>query len=128
MIKAVRGAITCEENTALSIAENTKLLLNAVMSANGLQKEQLVHVIFSATADLTAAYPAKFARDLGWTEVPLFCVQEMAVDGSLAMCIRVLITAETDKKMLKPIYLKGAQVLRPDLLATNFKEETNDEL
>ncbi len=75
MVKAVRGAITCEENTAEAIAENTKLLLGALMDGNDLQKEQLIQVIFSATADLTAAYPAKFARDLGWTEVPLFCVQ-----------------------------------------------------
>ena len=117
MIKAIRGAITCTENTAESIAENTCLLLNELMCANQLQKEQLIQVIFSATTDLTAAYPAKFARDLGWTDVPLFCVQEMAVDGSLALCIRVLMTVETENAVVKPVYLKGAQVLRPDLLS-----------
>lgn len=85
MIKAIRGAITCTENTAESISENTCLLLQEMMAANDLQKEQLIQVIFSATRDLTAAYPAKFARTLGWTDVPLFCVQEMAVDGSLMM-------------------------------------------
>ena len=117
MIKAVRGAITCSENTAESIAENTCLLLKELMAVNHLQKEQLIQVIFSATADLTAAYPAKFARSLGWTEVPLFCVQEMKVDGSLTMCIRVLMTVDTEQTSLKPVYLKGAQVLRPDLLS-----------
>ena len=117
MIKAIRGAITCAENTAESISENTCLLLQEMMAANALQKEQLIQVIFSATKDLTAAYPAKFARSLGWTDVPLFCVQEMAVDGSLELCIRVLMTVDTENPHMKPVYLKGAQVLRPDLLS-----------
>ena len=117
MIKASRGAITCTENTEESIAENTCLLLNELMTVNNLRQEQLIQVIFSATADLSAAYPAKYARTLGWSEVPLFCVQEMAVEGSLAKCIRVLMTVDTEQETIKPVYLKGAQVLRPDLLS-----------
>lgn len=115
MMKAIRGAITITENTAESIREGTVELLNAIMIANDLVAEEIVQVIFSATKDLNAAYPAKFARELGWDNVPLFCVQEMNVVNSLAMCLRVLITVENHKEV-KHIYLKGAQSLRPDLV------------
>ena len=117
MIKAIRGAITCSENTAEAIAESTQELLKEIISANELQSAQIIQVIFSATADLNAAYPAKYARALGLTDVPLFCVQEMNVKGSLKMCIRVLLTVDTEKTTVKPVYLKGARVLRPDLLS-----------
>lgn len=117
MIKAIRGAITVENNTAEAIAENTTLLLQSMMTANDLCTEQIVQAVFSATADLNAAYPAKFARMIGWEEIPLFCVQEMAVEGSLSMCLRVLLTVDTTLEKVQHIYLKGAQVLRPDLLS-----------
>lgn len=115
MIKAIRGAITVEENTAEAIAEATRLLLAEIMALNQLSASALIQVIFSATRDLDAAYPAKFARALGWQDVPLFCVQEMHVPGSLLMCLRVMITVETDREQVKHVYLRGAKALRPDL-------------
>jgi chorismate mutase len=73
-------------------------------------------VLFTATPDLDAAYPAVAARQLGWTETALLCVQEMAVRGSLPRCIRVLIHWNTDRSQdqLHHVYLREAKRLRPD--------------
>jgi chorismate mutase len=87
------------------------------VDANCIAEPDLVSVIFTATPDLDAAYPAAAARQLGWTGAALMCVQEMAVPGSLPRCIRVLIHWNTERSLgeLRHIYLREARSLRPDL-------------
>lgn len=114
MIKAIRGATTAEDNTQSSIAQATKELLDEIISKNALDADKILFAVFSCTRDLTAAYPAKTARENGFANVPLMCVQEMEVKNSLERCIRVLLTAETDAPV-RHIYLKGAINLRTDL-------------
>ncbi|MCR3921074.1 MAG: chorismate mutase, partial [Firmicutes bacterium] len=76
---------------------------------------------FSATPDLTAAFPAAAARELGWTHVPLFDTVEIDVPGALPMCIRVLMHVNTQlcQADVKHIYLREARLLRPDLTSDN---------
>jgi chorismate mutase len=116
-MKAIRGAHTAIANTAEAIRSCTLELLQAILAENQIQAEDIVNATFTATKDLDAAYPAKFARELpGWDQVPLFCVQEMCVEGSLPACIRVMLLTEQDKTtQVKHVYLGGATVLRPDL-------------
>ncbi len=116
--RAVRGAITVEENSPEAIYEGARTLLTAMQENNGFEVGELVSVTFTATADLDAAYPAVSAREMGWTEIPLLCMQEMAVKGSLARCIRVLVHWNTDRSptQIRHLYLRGAEVLRPDLV------------
>lgn len=116
-MKAIRGANTAEANTAEAIEACTMEMLRAILADNDLAAEEIVAVIFTATNDLDAAYPAKFARQLpGWDQVPLFCVQEMHVEGSLRACIRVMLFVERAADApVQHIYLGGAKVLRPDL-------------
>ena len=116
MIKAIRGATTAE-NTSDSITVDTKELLQEILKANNLGIDQVISILFTATADLDAAYPAVAARELGLTQAALMCVQEMYVVGSLPKCIRVQVTAEIDvsQRSVRHVYLKEAQVLRPDL-------------
>ncbi len=114
--KAIRGAITVEENTEESIVENTKNVLEKIIKDNQLKSHDMVSVIFTATRDLTKIYPARVARDLGLTSVPLMCMQEMYVENSLEKCIRLLITINCEKDFkVKHVYMKGAAALRPDL-------------
>lgn len=115
--RGVRGATTVTENTQSAILEATRELLAELVAANAMEAEAMASVIFTATPDLNAAYPAVAARELGWTQTPLLCMQEMAVPGSLPMCIRVLIHWNTDKVQgeIHHRYLRGARVLRPDL-------------
>jgi chorismate mutase len=117
--RGIRGATTVEDldDKADAVLEATKELLEAITAANDLQVENLAAAIFTTTQDLNAAFPARAARDLGWTMVPLLNTQEIAVPGSLPRCIRVLLLWNTDKSQeeIRHIYLRGAKALRPDL-------------
>ena len=118
MCCCIRGAITIEENTKECIWRNTELMLAEIMNRNGLSADDIISVVFTATRDIDAAYPAVALRKMGITEASLICMQEMYVKGSLEMCIRVMVTINTDKaqKEMQHVYLKGAVVLRPDLV------------
>src|SRR5690606_8104274 len=117
MMRGVRGAITVDEDSAEAIWQGTRELLAALIEANGIEEEYVASVIFTTTPDLTAAFPAKAARDMGWTQTALMGMQEMDVPGGLQRCIRVLIHWNTTKGIdeLQHIFLRGAVVLRPDL-------------
>jgi chorismate mutase len=116
--RAVRGAITVERNAREEILAATRYLLAEMTSANDIAMDDVASVIFTATADLDAVYPAVAARELGWTHTPLLCMQEMAVRGSLGRCVRILIHWNTSLAAsdIQHIYLRGAQALRPDLV------------
>ena len=115
--RGIRGATTVESNTRDEILEATGELLSAIIDANGLQEDDVASVFFSATQDLNAEFPALAARHMGWSHVALTCMQEMYVPGSLPMCIRILMHANTAKTQseVQFVYLRGARVLRPDL-------------
>ena len=112
----VRGAIDVPGNRAEEILNATRALLERMVAENAIRIEQIVSVIFSATSDLDAVAPAKAARELGWTQTPLFCVQEMSVQGALPRCIRVLlhVNGERTQNGVRHVYLGAAQALRPD--------------
>ena len=117
MVRAIRGAITVKENTTEEIIRGTKDLLNQAIKANDLKQDDMISIIFSVTEDLNAAFPAVAAREIGLTDVPLICTNEINVPESLKKCIRFLMHVETDKAKseIKHVYLEGAKVLRPDL-------------
>lgn len=106
-----------EADDAEAIWQATRELLAAMIEANGIAEEEVASVFFTTTPDLTTAYPARAARDLGWNQTALMGMQESAVAGGLERCIRILVHWNTDKKIdeLEHIFLRGAVVLRPDL-------------
>ncbi len=114
--RGIRGATTVERNTAEAILAATRELLELIVEANDLQAEDVASAIFTATPDLTAAFPAKAAREIGWRDVALLGAQEIPVPGSLERCIRVLIHWNTDKRQdeVAHVYVRGAKALRPD--------------
>ena len=117
-INAIRGAITVDENTVDAIKNSTIELFTAIMKENNLTHNDIAFINFSATKDINKVYPAKFIRtELGITDVPMMCYQEMDVEGSLNMCLRLLIVTNTINSDFKTkhVYLKGAKVLRPDI-------------
>ena len=117
MVRAVRGAITVELNSADTIGQASRRLLSAIVDANRIELEQIASVIFSTTKDLDAETPALGARQMGWTSIPLFCTQEMEVPDGLPRCLRVLVHVNTEKSQteIQHVYLDGAVVLRPDI-------------
>jgi chorismate mutase len=116
-LRGIRGATTVESNTKDAILEATHELLAAMIEANSVRQDDVASVFFSTTPDLDAEFPAVAARQLGWSHVALMCAHEMAVPGSLPMCLRILMHANTSKAQsdMQFVYLRGAGVLRPDL-------------
>lgn len=118
MVCCIRGAITIKENTKEEVYSNTEEMLKKIIEDNNIDIEQIISVVFTATNDIDSAYPAVAARKLGIVDASLMCVQEMYVENSLRMCVRAMVMINTDKKQkeMKNVYLKGATVLRPDLI------------
>ena len=118
MIRAVRGAITVENDTVEEIKSATFEMLSKIVELNNLDTKDFAYAEFTATEDLKSATPAKFARtELGWNTVPLMVYREFEFDGGLKKCIRVLIVFDSDRRQedIKHVYLRDAQKLRPDL-------------
>ncbi len=125
-VRAIRGATTVTENSAIAIREAVTELLDELEAWNQLDLDEIVSVTFSVTRDLDVLFPAAVARERpGWANVPLLDVQQMHVVGSLERCIRCLIhfNTPTPHPAIYHPYLRGAIVLRPDL-AKNRKATT----
>ena len=118
-LRALRGAITCDENTKAEIVTKTQRLVEELLTRNGVAHDDLVSIIFPATDDLPAEFPATAARALGLGDVPLLCARELAVEHGLARVVRVLVHCYTDQSRaeLHHVYLDGARALRDDLPA-----------
>jgi chorismate mutase len=101
-----------------AILSATVELLQALLAANpAMQAPDIASAWFTATPDLHAAFPARAARQMGWSETALMCAQELDAAGGLKRCIRVLLHWNTGLSQadVRHVYLRGAQILRPDL-------------
>lgn len=116
-VRAIRGAITVEANTREAILSATRELLGTLITANQITAEDLISAYFTMTPDLNAAFPAEAARDMGWNHVPLLCMSEIGVPGSLPACVRTMIHTYTalEAGVIRHVYLREAVRLRPDL-------------
>jgi chorismate mutase len=116
-LHALRGAITCDENTKSEIEEKTQRLMKELLARNDLDRDDLVSIIFTATEDLTAEFPATAARALGLGDVPLLCARELAIDTGMPLVVRVLVHCYSERggDELHHVYLEGARTLRDDL-------------
>jgi monofunctional chorismate mutase len=114
---AIRGAISVEENDPKQIAAATRELLGKIVERNWLELDEIVSVFFTLTPDLTTAFPALAAREMGWVDVPLLCATEIPVPGSMPRCLRTLLQVElrAPRPLDTHIYLREAVALRPDL-------------
>lgn len=88
-----------------------------MINRNSLSKEDLITIIFTATPDLKAEFPAAAARQIGISDIPLLCARELDVEGAIPRVIRVLmhVYTELDHAGLRHVYLKDAKPLRTDL-------------
>src|SRR5215510_10512022 len=88
--RGVRGATFIDEDTPEAILAGTRELLAAIAEVNGIATEDVASAFFTSTPDLRSAFPARAARDLGWTDVPLLGATEVDKPGA-PRCIRVLL-------------------------------------
>ena len=116
-VRAIRGAIQVAANEREDVLEGASELVREVLQHNHIQPEDLISILFTATPDLTADFPAYAARQLGLTDVPLMCACEIAVPGAMPRVLRLLAHVETDlpRADIRHVYLRGAAKLRSDL-------------
>ena len=116
-VRAVRGATQLEEDVREHLLERVAEMVLELMSANGLQVDDFISVVFTATSDLVSEFPAYAARRLGFGDVPLLCARELEIDGSMPRVVRMLAHVETDlpRADITHCYLHGAAALRSDL-------------
>ncbi|MER5641838.1 chorismate mutase [Kitasatospora sp. NPDC002227] len=116
-VRAVRGAIQLDQDERGEMLDSVKTLFKEMLDANGLGQDDLISVIFTATQDLHSVFPAVAARELGLTDVPLMCAQELSIEGALPRVVRILVHAECERPKceIRHVYLGGAAALRTDL-------------
>lgn len=116
-VRAIRGAIQVDANERGAILDGTAELVTEVLARNKLSTDEVISVIFSATPDLTAEFPALAARSLGFQDVPLLCCTEIRVPGAMPMVVRLMMHVETglSRSQIRHVYLRGAAALRLDI-------------
>jgi chorismate mutase len=113
-VRAARGAIRVGSEDAETLLDATGRLLEAMLGRNEIETDDLVSVLFTATDDLRAAFPAEAARRMGLGMVPLLCAREIPVEGSMPSVIRVLMHFHSERSLdeVVHVYLDGAESLR----------------
>ena len=116
-VRGLRGATTADEDTVAQVTQRSQELMRELMASNDLAEDDIISVLFTATADVTSTFPATAIREIGFGAVPLLCAAEIAVPGSMPKCIRVLLHVNTTRSRaeMHHVYLHGAQGLRDDL-------------
>jgi chorismate mutase len=112
--RGVRGATFIAEDTPEAILAGTRELLEAIALANRIATEDIASAFFTSTVDLRSAFPARAARDLGWSDVPLLGATEIDKPGAPPRCIRVLLHWNTSRRQneIVHVYLRGSDMMR----------------
>jgi chorismate mutase len=116
-VRALRGATTLDADEPHHLTERVQTLVAGMLEQNGVAKDDLISILFTATDDIHCMFPATAARAAGLGDVPLICARELDVVGGTPRCIRVMMHVVTDRPRpeLHHVYLEGARQLRDDL-------------
>jgi chorismate mutase len=115
-VRAIRGATRVEADERDLVLAASRELVLAVLDRNALRPEDVISILFTATADLSSQAPALAARQVGLDDAALLCAQEMRVEGSMPRVIRLMAHVEVDSSRapLRNVYLRGTETLRSD--------------
>jgi chorismate mutase len=116
-VRAIRVATQVGSNSADAISDGTQELISEILRSNGITPQNVISILFTASPDLTASFPAAAVRKLGFEDTPLICAVEIDVPGALERTIRVMAHVEIERKKeeITHIYLHGAKALRADI-------------
>jgi chorismate mutase len=115
-MRGVRGATRPVRDDPESIRAATSELLQEMLLRNAIEVDAVISAFFTVTSDLVSEFPARAARDIGWTDVAMLCSNEIPVVGAMDRVIRVLLHVELpSNSCARHVYLNGTQELRPDL-------------
>ena len=115
-VRAIRGATCVSADNAVEIRAAVGELLTAMLTENDVTADDLVSILFTATPDIVSTFPATAARQMGLTDVPLMCAQELAVADAMPRVVRVMMHTETprSRREIRHPYLRGTDRLRAD--------------
>ena len=116
-VRAISGAIQLEVDERSHLLKSTAELVTKILHLNNLHPDDLVSILFTATADITSEYPSQAVTTLGLGDVPSACFLEMNVETALPRIIRVIINAETEtpRSEIQHVYLRGAEQLAEEV-------------
>lgn len=116
-VRAVRGATQLDEDSREHMLDRVAEMVRELTAANDLDTDDFISIIFTSTSDLVSEFPAYAARQLGFHDVPLMCMRELEIEGSMPRVVRMLAHVETDlaRRDITHVYLHGAANLRRDL-------------
>lgn len=118
-VVALRGATTLDEDSRDEVLKRTAEMLEVMLERNGLSPDDVISLVFTATDDIRAEFPAAAVRAAGIADVPMLCARELAISGGsgIPLCVRVLAHVYSDRPRseLRHAYLRGARQLRSDL-------------
>ena len=116
-VRAARGAIVVPADEPARLHAATAKLLGTILERNAIAHDDLISILFTATEDLSSAFPAEAARRMGMGDIPLLCAREIPVAGSMRSVVRILLHFHTELGLreVTHVYLDGAERLRDDL-------------
>ena len=116
-VRAFRGATQLKADSKQEMEEAVCEMLSEIFQSNGLGRDDLISILFTATPDLVCDFPAAAARTLDLGSIPLICAVEIAVEDSMPRVVRAMVHAHSslEHSDVKHVYLRGAQALRKDL-------------
>jgi chorismate mutase len=116
--RGVRGATSVGEGGEGALEDAVGEMLQRILGENRASSADIAAVIFTVPDDLRGTNPAAAARVRGFASVPLLVVREHGGDQRVARCLRVLVLLNTTLKQdqVSHAYLRGAELLRPDLV------------
>jgi chorismate mutase len=113
---ALRGAISVDANEAGAIESAAGRLVTELLASKRLGPARVLSAYFTSTPDLTAAFPAAGARQVGFAAVPMLCAQEIAVPHAPPALVRVMLHVDGSPEVpVQHVYLGAAAAVRPDL-------------
>jgi len=116
-VRAIRGATQLSADDAAEMSDAVVELLQLILERNELAVDDVISVVFTATADLVSGFPAAPARLIGFGDIPLLCAAELSIPGALPRVIRVMMHVNIDRPrdQVQHVYVRGAEALRQDL-------------
>ena len=118
-VEALRGAITLDTDSREEVLVRTAQMLGELLQRNDLQPDDIISMLFTATADINSEFPAATVRKAGISDVPMVWARELGIVGesNIPLCIRVMahVYTERPRAALRHAYLRGARQLRSDL-------------
>ena len=117
-LRAISGAIQLEFDERDHLLKSTAELVTKILHVNNIGPDQLVSILFTATADITAEFPAQALKTLGLGDIPSACFLEMKVIEAMPRIIRVIVNAETEipRAELQHVFLRGAEQLAEEVI------------